>query len=148
MEGDTQYTKRALPYIMALNKTKHTSHIQSVRRQMEDARQSVQSCLRWSHMEYCEYQFEQYVLFADLLTEGWPRVREQILYSPLFRGFWNNQWLIRDKADFLPFAMEMDARNISELVYMREEYLFLHSAHRLIEEDDFMRAYNQVLKLL
>lgn len=120
-----------------------TTHIQKVRDRNQAEMKQVQDILSWSQERYCEYQFAQYCRFVEELTEGWEMVRKEILYSPVFRGFWINEWNLRDHQDFLCFATECtDSR------YNLEEYLFLHDTDRLMEDDLFMTKYSNILNII
>lgn len=126
-----------------------TSHIGTVRNNNLELKDQVQSCLDWTDQEYCDHQFEQYCEFVESLTTGWHKVREQILYSAVFRGFWNNNWSERDR-EFLGFAETFlqDNTDPEDIAYVLDEYRFSNSAKRLLEDDEFMSKYYQILKLL
>ncbi|MDO9554561.1 hypothetical protein [Rhodonellum sp.] len=123
--------------------TKQNSHIGTIRRIHTHDMARVMHCLKWTQQEYCDFQFFQYCAFVDTLTEGWAKVREEILYSPVFRGFWNSEWAKRDAEEFLEFAMDIQDRD-----YVTSEYLFIHDHKRLLDEDEFMNRYSHLLKLI
>lgn len=103
---------------------------------------AVQNCLGMTSEQYCQHQFREYCAFVETIAEGWEKVRTQILYSPVFRGFWNNEWARRNREDFLPFAADMD------LEVNLAEYDFIHSHERLMHDDEFMERYNNVLRII
>ena len=92
--------------ILVEMKTKTLTHIAKVRLESLTQSEQVMELLGWNWDQYTEHQFEQYCLFVDKVCQGWPRVREEILYSPVFRGFWINQWIIRNEWDWLPMAID------------------------------------------
>lgn len=120
-----------------------TTHIQKVRQSNLEAMHQVQQILSWSHDRYCQYQFQQYCRFVEEITQGWDLVRKEIMYSPVFRGFWNNEWNARDHEDFLCSATDCEDSR-----YNLEEYLFLHDTDRLMEDDDFMHRYSNILNII
>ncbi|PSL06568.1 hypothetical protein [Cecembia rubra] len=125
------------------------SHIGKVRKASKDQKQEIQDLLMWSDDAYCRFQFREYCHFVETLTTGWLKVREQILYSPVFRGFWNNEWNARDR-EFLEFTDSFSKYPLDqqERVYCMTEYMLLHSHKALLEDDEFMMRYYQILKLL
>lgn len=123
-------------------KTK-TPHIQQQRDLIQSGQDQAQNLLHWSHEEYCLHQFEEYCLFVEALTEGWPAVRQNILYSPVFRGFWNSEWSKRNQEDFLEFAPDCP-----DYHYLKTEYLFIHCHERLLEDEEFMARYSNLIRIL
>ncbi|WP_286755471.1 hypothetical protein [Roseivirga sp. UBA838] len=124
---------------MKTNKT----HIAKVRAAMQTTREQVQQLLGWDQQAYCDFQFQQYCAFVEKITDGWPQVRNDLMYSPVFRGFWNYEWNIRDQRDWLSFASDCE-----DYGYKLSEYLFLNDHLRLLQDEDFMRAYNQTLEVI
>jgi hypothetical protein len=124
-------------------KATKTPHIQQQRNLIQTDQELAQTLLQWSHEEYCIHQFGEYCAFVEALTEGWAAVRQDILYSPVFRGFWNAQWAIRNREDFLEFATDCP-----DYHYLKTEYLFVHSHERLLEDEEFMTRYSHMLKLI
>jgi hypothetical protein len=124
-------------------KTITTKHIQQQRELIKDEQAQAQLLLTWTHEDYCIHQFGEYCAFVEALTEGWPAVREDILYSPVFRGFWTSEWATRNRLDFLAFATECP-----DYHYMKTEYLFIHSHERLLEDEEFMGRYGHLIKIL
>lgn len=103
---------------------------------------AVQNCLGMTDEQYCWHQFNEYCAFVEKLTGGWGMIRAQLLYSPVFRGFWNNEWARRNREDFLPFAEGL------ELETNLSEYDFIHSHVRLMNDEEFMDRYNNILKII
>lgn len=120
------------------------THIARIRQSSASHAEKVQALLHWTHEDYTTIQFKEYCLFVELISEGYPEVRNEILYSPVFRGFWNNEWNRRDKEEFLENALDSGLpRDILET-----EYFFLHSSEALLEDDAFMFRYAQILKMI
>ena len=124
--------------------TSPKTHIGSIRFQSATEAEQVQHILGWSHGEWCEFQFAEYCAFVEAISYGYPAVKTDLLYSPVFRGFWNNEWTQRDRIEFLDFAPESDL----PAEVLETEYRFIHSHERLLEEDLFMVKYSHLLKLL
>lgn len=103
---------------------------------------AVQDYLGMTSEAYCWHQFREYCAFVEGLTEGWDKVRKQLLYSPVFRGFWNNEWARRNREDFLPFAAG------NELELNLAEYDYIHSHERLMHDEDFMDRYANILRII
>lgn len=129
---------------MNLIATKKQTHIGKVRGRMEKQIHEVNTLLDWSHEQYCNHQFEQYCLFVEKLSHNYPSVRTQLLYSAHFRGMWNNEWLIRNDYNFIPFAEDC----AFDIPAITEEYLWLHSHVRLLQDEAFMVRYSNVLRLI
>lgn len=139
------------------------SHIEQVRQSTFTLAEQVCRILNWSHEEYCDFQFAKYNAFIDLLFAKFPLIGQQVRYSSVFRGFWNNEVCFRNEIEFLPFATEMteDIYEINadgELIiapafpYGHEglvnEFLFIHSIPRLINHELFMMKYNNILEVI
>lgn len=124
-------------------KTTAKRHIQQQRELILDEQSQAQQLLKWSHEDYCNHQFGEYCAFVEALTEGWQSIREDILYSSVFRGFWNSEWATRNRAEFLDFAPDCPDQH-----YLKTEYLFIHSHERLLEDELFMTKYGHLIKLL
>src|SRR5690606_5750025 len=125
-------------------KTKTLTHIAKVRLESLTQSEQVMELLGWNWDQYTEHQFEQYLLFVDKVCDGWPRVREEILYSPVFRGFWINEWNLRNEFDWLPMAI--DCRDNHALCF--DEYLYIHNHMRLMDEQHFNLAYHHTLGVI
>lgn len=125
-------------------KTKTLTHIARVRLESLTQSGQVMELLGWNWDQYTGHQFEQYLLFVDKVCQGWPRVREEILYSPVFRGFWINEWNIRTAIDWLPMAID----NQDNHAWCFEEYLHLHNHIRLMGDQHFDLAYHHTLGVI
>ena len=125
-------------------KTKTLTHIAQIRLESLTQSEQVMELLGWNWDQFTEHQFEQYCLFVDKVCKGWPRVREELLYSEVFRGFWINQWNIRNEWDWLPMAI--DCRDNHALYF--DEYLYIHNHMRLMDDQAFSLAYNHLLEVM
>lgn len=114
-----------------------------MREAQQGVKERVQAVLYWTEQQYCDFQFEAYCGFVESVAEGWPKVRAQLLYSPYFRGFWNNEWVNRDEHNFLAFAEEC-----SDYSHNLSEYQLINAPNTLLEDDGFMMRYNQVLEII
>ena len=139
------------------------THIATIRQQNETQIQKVCYLLGWSEMQYCNYQFETYTRFLTRMFHGWPEhFLNAALYSPVMRGYWNNQASDRNN-EFLLWGNELHESQ-SELTpegsiltipgvasgdpYYLEEFLFTHSVERLCNDKPFMDGYCQVIKMI
>lgn len=125
-------------------KTQTLTHIASVRLESLSLAEQTMHLLGWNWDQYTDHQFEQYCNFVDRLCHGWPLIRQEILYSPIFRGFWINEWNERTQCDWLPMAL--DNRDME--AYVMDEYLFLHSVARLYNDEAFSQGYHHALALI
>lgn len=125
-------------------KTETLTHKQKVK--LEHLSQAAQVCnlLGWTWEQFTEHQFEQYLLFVDKICQGWPAVREEIQSSPVFRGFWINEWNQRVALDWLPMAID----NCEAEAYIMDEYLFVNNHIRLLNDEQFMVGYNHVCRMI
>jgi hypothetical protein len=122
---------------------KPISHISSVRYTDLTTSQYVQQVLGWTHQEYCNYQFEQYEDFAESDFYNHRPIIDKLRHSAVFRGFWNNEWALRNEIEFLPFAKDSDLP-IWELKAM---YKYIHSYEKLQSDHQFLKRYESVLSL-
>ena len=123
--------------------TKNTTHISAVRAQQISQMQAVCEALRWTEEQYCLHQFEEYELFASAIAKDYPERRQQIRYSPVFRGFFNNEWAARND-EFLFFAYDVKY----DIDLAEQEYLYTHNYLTLINDDAFFERFNSLLKLI
>ncbi|MGB4776125.1 MAG: hypothetical protein WBP45_13180 [Daejeonella sp.] len=121
-----------------------TTHIGRIRKEQASQIEQVCDLLNWTHDEYCDHQYKEYEAFIARMFDGYPVMMQQVRYSSAFRGFWNNEWAIRNEIDFLPFAKECQM----DEAFIMEEYLYIHSHYRLMNDDDFLSKYNSALKLI
>ena len=106
--------------------------------------QEICQLLGWTIDEYCWNQFREYQLFVAELCAGWPEVKREIEYSPVFRGFFNNEWNSRNENEFLPAAYEMKF----DSWYLLHEFREIHDYNRLLDDERFMQKYEQIRGLM
>jgi len=148
------------------------THIGAVRQTNQSQVQQVCIIINWSEEQYCNYLFEQYVAFVELLFERYPIMQKQVLYNPVMRGFWNNEVNKRNKNEFLNFAVDLTTRKFElikaqikshEIIlagvectepmpfgapYLIDEFMLTHNYLRLRNDEEFMHHYNRTLKLI
>ncbi|MEO7212625.1 hypothetical protein [Mucilaginibacter sp.] len=120
------------------------THIAEVRETNTSQMGEVCDLLGWTIDQYTDYQFYQYQMFVWELCKGWPMVRKEIEYSPVFRGFWNNEWSHRNQHEFLPFAYDIKY----DKWQMLEEYRLLNDHEALLNDDAFLIRYEHVRRLI
>lgn len=131
---------KAIKHIV-LHSTAKT-HIAKIRQTDLTQIEEVCNLLGWSFERYCEHQFHNYNEFIDRLFSGYPvEMANQVRYSAVFRGFWNNEASLRNQTEFLPFAKYEP--NDSPVIL--SEFLYTHSPLTLLHDDLFMTKYNRVL---
>lgn len=118
------------------------SHISEVREQQASQMDEVCQVLSWSAMKYCMHQFSQYERFVEMLAGHDVRLKSKLRFSPVFRGFWNNEWAMRNEKEFLPFSGDVAFTK----AWILEEYLFINDAERLINDDRFYNRFEHILK--
>lgn len=124
--------------------TKNPTHIAQVRNYNLTINEEVQRILGWSHDRYCQHQFLQYELFAKLDFCNYKPLIDTLRHSSVFRGFFNNEWNRRNEEDFLPFATDCDLDPCD----IMEEYQYIHSPTRLLNDFGFVRRYEAVLTIV
>ena len=120
------------------------THIGKIRASHHDQREEVCSLLNLTDLQYCWHQYRQYERFVSKACAGYPQYKNMIRLSPIFRGFWNNEWAQRNEVEFLPYAYECKF----DEQYILEEYKFIHSADRLFNEEAFYDRFENIIKLL
>lgn len=123
---------------------KQITHIGRVRQNDLTTSEKVSQLLGWSHDQYCNHQYEEYEAFLARENAAYPEIREELRYSATFRGFWNNEWTLRNQQEFLPFATECEMGE----AYMTDEYLFINNHMRLINDLFFMNKYEYILNMI
>lgn len=144
---------------------KKQSHISTIIDTNQTQLQEVCSIIDWTAQQYCNYQFDQYTEFLKSLFFGYPEeLYKDALYSPVMRGFWNNEASKRNELEFLPFGRE-EVKPLLELLddfegvfylpastcgaaHIIDEFMFIHSAKRLINDEVFMAGYARTLQLI
>jgi len=121
------------------------THIAKVRQSDRSQIEEVCNLIGWSFDRYCEHQFSNYIEFVDRLFAGWPtEMANQVKYSSVFRGFWNNEASYRNQTEFLPFAR----LEPSDSPVLLSEFIYTHSPLALMHDDVFMTKYNRVLEII
>jgi uncharacterized secreted protein with C-terminal beta-propeller domain len=120
------------------------THIAQVRIDNDDQLNEVCQLFGWSRDKYCEHQFAIYQKLVAELCKDWPRVKIEVEYSPVFRGFFNNEWNLRNETEFLPMAYDFKY----DPWYITKEYLLIHDHERLLNDDNFMRRYAQIMRMI
>jgi hypothetical protein len=122
---------------------KPKTNIAQVREQQKNQMQQVCEWLGWTEQQYCEHQFEQYELFLQEMWGKMPEALQQFRLSPIFRGFWNNDWAMRTATDFLPYVhTDFDDHALED------EYIFIHWHSRLVRDPEFIQRYINATKYL
>lgn len=125
--------------------TQPKTHIAKVRQSDKSLIEEVCNLIGWSYEQYCEYQFNNYIQFVDRMFEHWPaEMANQVKYSSVFRGFWNNEASLRNQTEFMPFAR---FEPIDSPVIL-SEFLYTHCPLQLMHDDLFMMKYNHVLDII
>lgn len=120
------------------------SHIAIVRKTNANALTQVCAALGWSEEKYCCHQYQEYENFCKLITRNCPELRNKLRYSPVFRGFFNNEWAARNAKHFLPFALREHELGA---LWVLDEYLFVHNSERLLfSENPFYIRFEHILK--
>lgn len=136
--------------------------ISLLRKSDQKQMQSVCEVLNWSEEQYCLHQFDEYDNFINRLNPDSPFIAQKLRYSPVFSGFWKNEWVKRTEKEFLIFALQSYSKlevTVAGKIGLRteyatvddydlHEYLFLHSAIRLSQNYDFLKAYELVFNLV
>lgn len=146
-------------------KTKFTAltHVDKARQMSVTQMEQICRYLGWTEDQYCEFQFTCYQVFLSTLFSGFPESRREVEYSPIMAGFWKNQWMRRNRTEFLPCAEDLCESSIfidsrGKLVYYQpaddarqqaeDEYIFIHCPERLMNDEDFMTQHYHTLKLI
>lgn len=145
--------------------TKKQTHMSQVRE--ADLGNMFQVCelLGWTQDQYCEHQLEQYTKFLKLALAAMPTyIQNKAAYSPVLRGFWNNEWFSRNEREFLPMAIDY-LRHSNSYVYedgthylcwdntefinlVADEYLKIHSMDELADDERFLIRFYNNLKII
>lgn len=133
-----------------------TTHIGQVRQANLTQIERVCELLGWTREQYCAQQYEVYEAYVARLCRGLPKAADYLRYSPVFRGWFNHEWMLRTALEFLPYAEKMceDVCEVDisgELIYdeglasgdvmLMQEYLFIHDARRLYYDEAMGRSY-------
>lgn len=123
---------------------KTLTHIETVRREILTLDERVTDMLGWDWDMYTEHKFDEYCRFAEAICRGHEPIRTQLLYSPVFRGFWVSEWAARTKKDWMINAIH----HRFDRPFITAEYLYIHNHEVLMYEDAFLCKYEQVLTLI
>lgn len=147
-----------------MNKTINDSHIQKAKDMAQS--QMIQICtyMGWTMQKYCSHQLTGYEVFLQKkFKQCSAAMLNEVRYSSIMSGFWKNEWTHRNAIEFLPFAQDMLAEAVlvsdkGQLIYyqpsdsaieqVQEEYHFINSPKRLINDENFMAQFNHTLKLI
>jgi hypothetical protein len=124
--------------------TIHHTHIGKVRANQADELMAVCELLEVTPEYYCWDQYRQYEDFVALACRNNEHLALPILTSPLYRGFWNNEWSDRNQKLFLPSAYDCKF-DISE---MRAEYRYIHDSNRLYYCESFYSRFENILTMI
>lgn len=120
------------------------THISKIRACHHDQLEQVCELLNLTAEQYCWHQYKQYERFVAQACAGHQEIKKLIRHSPIFRGFWNNEWAQRNEQQFLPYAYECKY----DENYIMEEYKFIHSADRLYNDEEFYNRFESIVKLI
>ncbi len=127
-------------------KIKRGTHIQEMRNLYESQLQEVCELLNWTPQQYCWHQYREYERFVHQVTlyAQTYEFKDRIRHSATFRGFWNNEWEQRNRNEFINDAYY----NTDNKKQMADDYLRLHKAERLLEDELFYGRFEAILKYL
>lgn len=140
------------------------THVEAVRDRAFNQMLMICNCLGWNEAYYSEHQLKEYELFLKRYFCGKPEaILNAVKYSPIMAGLWKNEWIVRNRTEFIPFASEMctESMHVNELGYfvhyvpsdtdyarVYDEYCWLHSAIRLLNDVNFMRQAIYAINLI
>lgn len=81
------------------------THISHIRKENQSQIDDVCCLLGWSRQDYCQHQFEVYDLFIDLMYPDAEKLAKTVKYHKSYTGFFINEWMRRNKEQFMPFAL-------------------------------------------
>ena len=140
--------------------TKTTTHIARAKQYNDKVMQQVCELLNWTEQQYCDHQYRIYEKIVDRLFYEMPKEQQSIRYSPVFRGFFINEWNKRTIVEFLSYAVIADSetcigadgslnhQEISDSANDEQEYLFVHHQHKIIGDTTFLTSLNQALDII
>ncbi|MBY0377486.1 MAG: hypothetical protein K2Q33_02845 [Gammaproteobacteria bacterium] len=138
--------------------TKHT-HISKVREINKGTSEQICELLNWDWDRFCRHQYNCYETFIAKACELLPQAKEVLRYSPVFRGWFCNEWIKRNELDFLPFAIAETTERFGFIgdkfeefelmekgdIYLIDEYLMINCPNRLYYDDDFSLKYSVIV---
>jgi len=123
--------------------TKQKTQVATVRALDQSVMQEICMMFRISEPSYFKDQYHQYEHFVEIAVA--PSHMQAVRYSKLFRGFWNNEWAIRNKR----FVEFLESSKIpSGSIDSEKKYFFIHDAVRLAGDDLFMAKFNEILMMI
>ena len=141
-----------------------TTHIESVRDMAYNQMLQICSWFGWTEQYYSEHQLMEYELFLKRFFHGKPTsMLDEVRYSPLMAGLWKSEWISRNKSGLIPFAIDMctESMHVNELGHLihyipsdvdyatvYDEYCWMHSAKRLLNDSSFIQQVNYVINLI
>lgn len=123
--------------------TKQKSHVTTVRDVDMSILQEICLMFHISSETYFKDQYAQYERFVEIAVP--PTQMKAVRYSKLFRGFWNNEWAIRNKT-FLDYCEKFKVQPDSK--HCEDTYYNLHCAIRLAGEEIFMAKFEEIRRII
>ncbi|MFD2874074.1 hypothetical protein ACFS5N_16445 [Mucilaginibacter ximonensis] len=120
------------------------THIGKVRDRQAEELGEICALLGYTPEHYCWDQYRQYESFVAMACENKYELMRPILTSPLYRGFWNNEWSARNQQKFLPAAYECKF----DVPEMRAEYRYIHDAKQLYTDENFYNRFENVVRMI
>jgi hypothetical protein len=74
--------------------SKYTNHIKN---RMQGVKQEVMELLKWTELEYCEFQEKHGRQYLQSYISKDPVAIDTLLATPIFWNWFKNQWLQRDQ---------------------------------------------------
>ncbi len=105
---------------------KYTAHI---RKQMCSAKHEVMRLMRWTELDYCEFQMKAGRQYLQGYIPHSPEYIDYMLESSIFWNWFKNQWLQRDEA----FIKDVDVIK-GDRQFRLQVYCLVHHPERLISE--------------
>jgi hypothetical protein len=101
------------------------SYTQHIRNRMGTAKQEVMRLLRWSELDYCQYQEKMGRQYLQSYIPHSPEYIDYMLASRIFWNWFKNQWLQRDEA----FVKDNDVQQ-GDRAFRLQVYCLLHHPER------------------
>lgn len=119
--------------------------------------------LGWTEDQYYTHQFEQYEVFIKFIMQGSSlEFYNKIRFSPLMRGFWNNEWIQREDEmlEMLRFHLfeGYEVNPQGELItvsavsgakeFCIDAYMNTHNGKLLYNEVQFIDRFEHIVTLI
>jgi hypothetical protein len=145
-------------------KTKKTNLINLTRIKGNFQMKQICSFFDWTDQQYCDHQYQQYEEFLAFRMRHYDHSTfNKVRYSPLMRGFWNNEWIRRNEDIFIPTAnfhlfsgcQEMEDGEIilvlpqdgvDSMVY--DDYMAIHNGKLLATDREMQPKIDHMLTLI